>query len=49
MLAIATFVMALTSLTSCLEAEEQEFIYYQDAAITSFSLGTLNRYIHATA
>ncbi len=49
LLAIATFVMALTSLTSCLEAEEQEFIYYQDAAITSFSLGTLNRYIHATA
>ncbi len=49
LLAIATFVMALTSLTSCLDAEEQEFIYYQDAALTSFSLGTLNRYIHATA
>ncbi len=49
LLAIVTFVMTLTSLTSCLEAEEQDFIYYQDAAITSFSLGTLNRYIHATA
>ena len=28
--------------TSCLGSDDEEYTYYDDAAITSFSLGTLN-------
>ncbi|MBR5655788.1 MAG: hypothetical protein IKW98_03765 [Prevotella sp.] len=37
------------SLTSCLKDDDDDTIYYDDAAVTSFSLGTLNRYMHKKA
>lgn len=36
-------------LASCLKNDSDEVVYYDDTAITSFSLGTLNRYIHTTS
>ena len=32
-------------MASCLEDDEQEIIYYEDTAVTSFSLGNLNKYV----
>ena len=37
---------ALSCLTSCLKSDNDETVYYDDAGITSFTLGTLNRYVH---
>ncbi len=37
---------AVVSLTSCLSNTDDEVTYYDDTAITAFSLGTINRYIH---
>ncbi len=42
LLSTVFFCLGLTFLTSCLN--ETEYSYYDDAAITSFVLGTLNRY-----
>lgn len=33
---------------SCLGSSEEEYTYYDDTAITAFSLGTLNRYTYVT-
>lgn len=35
-------------MTSCLSDDETTVTYYDDAAITSFSLGTLSRTLHTT-
>ena len=35
-------------LTSCLNSDDSTTTYYDDMAIMSFSLGTLNRYLHTT-
>ncbi len=42
---IYLFLVALATLTSCLGAGDDETILYDDAVITDFSLGTMNRYI----
>ncbi len=39
---------AVVSLTSCLSNTDDEVTYYDDTAITAFSLGTINRYNHTT-
>lgn len=38
----------LAGMVSCLNSNETDLSSYNDAAITSFSLGTLNRYYHTT-
>ena len=35
--------------TSCLKSDDDETTLYDDMAVTAFSLGTLNRYLHTTA
>lgn len=47
LLSIALFVMTITTMTSCL-GEGDSYTYYNDAAISAFKLGTLNRYFHKT-
>ena len=42
---IYLFLVALATLTSCLGSGDDETILYDDAVITDFSLGTMNRYI----
>ena len=37
---------ALFCLTSCLKSDNDETIFHDDVGITSFTLGTLNRYVH---
>lgn len=39
---------ALFMLTSCLGDDDSEVVYYGDTAVSSFTLGTLNRYLHTT-
>ena len=41
--------MGMFMLVSCLKSNDDEVIYYDDTAITSFTLGTLNRYLHTTS
>ena len=42
--------MALTLIfASCLKSEDEETVSYNDTAISSFSLGTLNRYVKTKA
>ena len=36
-------------LTSCLNSNDDNTTYYSDMAIKTFTLGTLNRYIHTTS
>lgn len=38
------FLAALVLATSCLNTDETEYTYYNDTALTAFSLGTVNRY-----
>lgn len=38
----------MTMMTSCLSDSKNEVTYYDDAAVTSFTLGTLKRTIHTT-
>lgn len=47
LLSIALFIFTISTLSSCL-GETDSYTYYNDAAITNFSLGTLNRYFHKT-
>ena len=44
----ACMLLVIAVLTSCLKSNDDEAVYYNDAAITSFTLGTLNRYLHTT-
>ncbi len=46
---IVCMLLTMAGLTSCLGADEDDAVYYNDAAITSFSLGTLNRTMHTTS
>lgn len=43
------FFSSIFVLASCLKNDSDEVVYYDDTAITSFSVGTLNRYIHTTS
>lgn len=46
------FVMMLSAIltcTSCLNSDDEDVTYYDDTAITAFSLGTLKRYMTTTA
>ena len=38
--------MSTFMLASCLKSSDAEVTYYEDTAIATFSLGTLNRYLH---
>lgn len=40
--------VAAFSLTSCLNSSDDSTTYYDDMAIKTFTLGTLNRYLHTT-
>ena len=42
-------VSALFVLASCLGSNDDEVVYYGDTAVTSFALGTVNRYVHTTS
>ena len=46
--AFAVLCMGVLMLSSCLKSDTDEVTYYEDTAITSFSLGTLNRYLQST-
>ena len=46
--AAAAIITVLTMTTSCLSDDKIEVVQYNDAAITSFSLGKLNRLMHTT-
>jgi len=46
---IALLLSATAMLTSCLNDNEDDTTYYDDSAITSFSLGTLNKIVHTTS
>jgi hypothetical protein len=39
----------LVVLSSCLNSDDDKVVYYDDTAITSFSLGTLNRTVHTVS
>lgn len=41
--------MAAVIFTSCLGDNEDEYVSYSDTAISSFALGTMNRYLHTTS
>ena len=45
----ATLLVTLALLTSCLGGDDDEVVYTHDAAITSFSLGTLNNYVYVSS
>lgn len=49
LLNVATTLLTIVLMASCLNSSEDEAVYYNDTAITSFSLGTLNRKMHTTA
>ena len=40
---------AMLLMTACLGSDDDSTTYYDDVAVTSFSLGTLNRYLHTTS
>ena len=46
---ICMMLMTIVVLSSCLKSNDQTTTLYDDAVITSFSLGTLVRYIHTTS
>ena len=41
--------LAMFAFSSCLNSDEDEITYYDDTAVTAFSLSAANRYIHTTA
>lgn len=45
---LAFLLVASQSLTSCLK-DDDDTVYYEDTALTSFSLSTLNRYVTTTS
>lgn len=48
-LAFACMALAMFGFSSCLNSDEDEITYYDDTAVTAFSLSAANRYIHTTA
>ena len=46
---LAWLFMAVVMFASCLGDSEDESVYYKDTAISSFVLGTMNRYLHTTS
>ena len=48
-LPFAILVSTIIVCASCLGSDDDDYTYYDDTAITSFSLGTLNRYVHTTS
>lgn len=46
---ICALLTTVTLLTSCLDSDDVTVTLYNDTAITSFTLGTLNRYLHTTS
>ena len=48
-LAFACMALAMFAFSSCLNSDEDEITYYDDTAVTAFSLSAANRYIHTTA
>lgn len=48
-LAFACMAIAMFAFSSCLNSDEDEITYYDDTAVTAFSLSAANRYIHTTA
>ncbi|MGI6242712.1 MAG: DUF6242 domain-containing protein [Prevotella sp.] len=49
LLSFVIMVYAVCSLSSCLKGNDDEVIYYEDTAVTGFSLGTLKRHLTTTA
>jgi hypothetical protein len=48
--ALFALIMGALLMTSCLKSDDSsDIIYYNDTAITAFSLSTVNRYIHTTS
>ena len=47
--ALFALIMGALLMTSCLNSDDSEVTYYNDTAITAFSLTTVNRYIHTTS
>ena len=47
--AFCTLMMSVMFLTSCLGSSDSDITYYNDAAITAFSVTTVNRYIHTSS
>ena len=48
--ALCALIIGTLSLTSCLNSsDDSDITYYNDTAITAFSLTTVNRYIHTTS
>ena len=47
--ALCALIIGTLSLSSCLNSsDDSELTYYNDTAITTFSLSTVNRYVHTT-
>ena len=49
LLSVALMLTSVATLTSCLGGDDDVITYPRDAAITAFSLGTLNRYLTTTS
>jgi hypothetical protein len=50
LLPIAALLSAVLMLSSCLNSDDDDdYTYYDDAAVTAFSLGTVNRYLTTTS
>ena len=47
--ALFALIMGALLMTSCLNSDDSEVTYYNDTAITAFSLTTVNRYVHTTS
>lgn len=47
--ALFALIMGALLMTSCLNSDDSDITYYNDTAITAFSLTTVNRYIHTTS
>jgi hypothetical protein len=48
-LTLCVLFVAVSVLTSCLNSDDDSSTSYNDTAITTFTLGTLNRYLHTTS
>lgn len=49
LLALVLMATAVLSFSSCLNSDEDEITYYDDTAVTAFSLSTIYRYVHTTS